>query len=208
MYANNDDFLGHAHRKRQEIAKSIYGSYNPQEETSTKEDFSKAMAPNDEDDEEEEPTEDKTDIEKGGEGSKGGKVIGHTASGKPIYASRDSNFGRDFSHQDHHEAAQAHLAAGNDSEAKKHMKASKYLKQSEGVKVGAKVKKTSKFMKDSHKLHDYDNGVVVGRGKEGEHTSLYKKDRLSGDETTVEYTHKTTGEKKRVSGHFSHFHGH
>jgi len=30
-------------------------------------------------------SEDKGDLEKGGEGSRGGKVIGHTQSGKPIY---------------------------------------------------------------------------------------------------------------------------
>jgi hypothetical protein len=47
----------------------------------------------------------KIEIEKGGEGSKGGKVIGHTASGKPIYASKqheaimDSHF--NFSAQSH-----------------------------------------------------------------------------------------------------------
>lgn len=34
------------------------------------------------------------EIEKGGEGSRGGKVIGHTKSGKPIY--EDGNFKKDY----------------------------------------------------------------------------------------------------------------
>lgn len=44
-----------------------------------------------------------------GEGSKGGHVIGHTTSGKPIYAAGNrGNAGRDWKHSDHAEAAKAH----------------------------------------------------------------------------------------------------
>lgn len=48
-------------------------------------------------------------IEKGGEGSKGGKVIGHTKSGKPIYQSShyQSNH-KDFSKEDHKDAHELH----------------------------------------------------------------------------------------------------
>src|SRR5688572_20302865 len=43
-----------------------------------------------------------------GEGSRGGKVIGHTASGKPIYSSGGIKTGHEgWSHTDHHEASQA-----------------------------------------------------------------------------------------------------
>lgn len=57
------------------------------------------------------------EIEKsGGEGSKGGKVIGHTKSGKPIYATNAMNHKHsDFTSEDHKEAAEK-----NREEASKH----------------------------------------------------------------------------------------
>jgi hypothetical protein len=45
---------------------------------------------------------------KGGEGSKGGKVIGHTTSGKPIYAGKGPSHYSDFTAADHSDAAKAH----------------------------------------------------------------------------------------------------
>lgn len=49
-----------------------------------------------------------TDIEKGGEGSKGGKVIGHTKSGKPVYASKKAKDYKGFSKEDHEDAGDIH----------------------------------------------------------------------------------------------------
>ncbi|NBW99903.1 hypothetical protein EBR03_10075, partial [bacterium] len=43
-----------------------------------------------------------------GEGSRGGKVVGHTASGKPIYYSAGNSNHKKFSKQDHADAALAH----------------------------------------------------------------------------------------------------
>lgn len=60
------------------------------------------------------------DLEKGGEGSKGGKVIGHTKSGKPIYEPKGNMYARkgvigashknyeDYTSQDHKEVADFH----------------------------------------------------------------------------------------------------
>ena len=45
------------------------------------------------------------DLEKGGEGSRGGKIIGHTKSGKPIYDISMHPTHKLFSHQDHKDAA-------------------------------------------------------------------------------------------------------
>jgi hypothetical protein len=68
-------------------------------------------------------------IEKSGEGSKGGKVVGHTSSGKPIYESYHTNneqgrFSGDpkiqYNHQDHQEAAKKLHEAGHHEEAIKH----------------------------------------------------------------------------------------
>ncbi len=53
-------------------------------------------------------TEDDNDIEKA-EGSRGGKVIGHTKSGKPIYATTNAKHESKYSSQDHTDAAYAHL---------------------------------------------------------------------------------------------------
>lgn len=54
-------------------------------------------------DSEEEESDD--EIEKGGEGSRGGKIIGHTKSGKPVYDSASHEGHKDFTKEDHHDAA-------------------------------------------------------------------------------------------------------
>lgn len=50
-----------------------------------------------------------SDIMKGGEGTKGGKVIGHTRSGKPIYGDKSAKHYHDFTSEDHQDAADTHL---------------------------------------------------------------------------------------------------
>ena len=60
------------------------------------------------------------DIKKGGEGSRGGKIIGHTKSGKPIYENKKAHTYKDFTEQDHRDASETHwgkhreLGGGND----------------------------------------------------------------------------------------------
>jgi hypothetical protein len=46
-------------------------------------------------------------LEKGGAGSKGGVIIGHTESGKPIYKTNHDSY-KDFTSADHKDAAEAH----------------------------------------------------------------------------------------------------
>lgn len=50
-------------------------------------------------------------MHKGGEGSKGGKVIGHTKSGKPIYDTFSHEGHKSFTKKDHMEASLAHSKA-------------------------------------------------------------------------------------------------
>ena len=57
------------------------------------------------------------DLEKGGEGSKGGRIIGHTKSGKPVYESMKTPEHKHFTVQDHRDATQLHL-----NESKKYEK--------------------------------------------------------------------------------------
>ncbi len=54
-------------------------------------------------------------IKGGGEGSRGGKVIGHTRSGKPIYESHDHSTHKKFSKEDHLDAAEHHESHGADA---------------------------------------------------------------------------------------------
>lgn len=70
-------------------------------------------------------------LEKGGEGSKGGKVIGHTKSGKPIYADKMASHKvyNDFNFEDHNDAVKAHMAhEGHTDEEKKMKRAYSHLK--------------------------------------------------------------------------------
>lgn len=48
------------------------------------------------------------ELQKGGEGSHGGKVIGHTKSGKAIYENANHSKHKDFTVEDHDEAIEAH----------------------------------------------------------------------------------------------------
>jgi hypothetical protein len=54
-----------------------------------------------------------------GEGSRGGKVIGHTKSGKPIYDTFEHEGHKDFNAQDHKDAADKHHEISRESDAHK-----------------------------------------------------------------------------------------
>lgn len=57
-------------------------------------------------------------LEKGGEGSRGGKIIGHTKSGKPVYAGKKASENKDFTAQDHKDASDLHSKQSSDHRAK------------------------------------------------------------------------------------------
>jgi hypothetical protein len=82
-------------------------------------------------------------IIKGGEGSKGGKVIGHTKSGKPIYANANHPEHKDFTSGEHQEAADTHFQMSKKRQSAAtphHMKQIKHhvdkQKEAEGGKEG------------------------------------------------------------------------
>lgn len=58
------------------------------------------------------PIERVSEIIKGGEGSRGGKVIGHTRSGKPIYEHFNHPEHKTFSREDHSDAFETHKKIG------------------------------------------------------------------------------------------------
>lgn len=85
------------------------------------------------------------DIIKGGEGSRGGKVIGHTKSGKAIYgdkAAKHEHY-KDFTDQDHHDASDAHYW--------------------HGIKLGNE-KYNSPEAQEQHKLHS-EHYYITEKGK-------------------------------------------
>ena len=61
-----------------------------------------------------------SELEKGGEGSRGGKVIGHTRSGKPVYASKHASHKSysNFTKEDHEDAHEIHGLKGASHEDK------------------------------------------------------------------------------------------
>lgn len=101
----------------------------------------------------------KADIEeltKGGEGSRGGRVIGHTKSGQPIYAGGNNH--EDYSKQDHEDAAKAHRG-----EAEKN---SKYM-----ATAGEKA---------VHEGHAKRHDEMAKTAKEG-HKQLEKEDKFDSE---------------------------
>lgn len=116
------------------------------------------------------------EIEKGGEGSRGGSVIGHTKSGKPIYASQNAKAEKNYTSADHDDAAYAHLdkhtehnklslkhkddknksdfhsgkAEIHDNEYKRHMSSKAYKKLNENLEKGEDDKKSVSEEESEH----------------------------------------------------------
>lgn len=86
------------------------------------------------------------DLEKGGgEGSRGGKVIGHTKSGHPIYESHGGKAHEAYPHfsaEDHTEAARHHKAAGNSSAWAQHLLSVRAIKSGKHTPTEAPKKET------------------------------------------------------------------
>lgn len=131
-------------------------------------------------------------IEKGGEGSRGGKVIGHTKSGKPIYSQANHDSHKNFNAEDHFNAMHVQGEFANskkslkdeswqkhkdeESEHYKHFKKEAgdkdssivYNKQSESIKhAKEQYKKHKESSSEKHKVGDH---VVDKEGNKGKVT--------------------------------------
>ena len=51
-------------------------------------------------------------VDTNGEGSRGGKIIGHPSSGKPIYMNHNHPTHKEFSSSDHRDAVKLHFSEG------------------------------------------------------------------------------------------------
>lgn len=133
---------------------------------------------------------DTTDLEKGGEGSRGGKVIGHTASGKAIYQKSDAapkGHYDSFTSQDHFDAAKVHSEAGNHKNAHSHQKVGEQEARGEKMTVGSHV--TVRGTGGVNTEHKGKKGKVVGR---------------DGTTAEVEVEHED-GRKEVIASHYDHF---
>lgn len=89
-------------------------------------------------------------LEKSGEGSKGGKVIGHTKSGKPVYESKHADHYTDFSRQDHADAKNLHK-----EKAQRHAKAADKSRDSKSQEKRGSAKKHSEYYDNHMKMATY-----------------------------------------------------
>lgn len=84
-------------------------------------------------------------LEKSGEGSKGGKVIGHTKSGKPVYENKHADHYKDFTREDHTDAKKLHR-----NEAKEHEFQMKRTEESSHYYKDSDTYKERKRLADHH----------------------------------------------------------
>lgn len=113
------------------------------------------------------------EIIKGGEGSRGGKVIGHTQSGKPVYKTHTSETHQDFTSKDYQDASTLHLIEQGKAYDRKdftsqqhHMKQdmlhSSFAKQARGVE---RIEKELKEEQD--KAAEKEKNKAIGATKSG-----------------------------------------
>lgn len=101
------------------------------------------------------------------EGSRGGKIIGHTKSGKPIYAQKKAFEYKDFSKQDHKDAAAEHHSISNAGKSGKGYAPHHAEVRNSHLEASKKDNKPKTTEKESHKVGDK---VVDKEGKKGKIT--------------------------------------
>lgn len=131
-------------------------------------------------------------LEKAGVGSRGGKVIGHTASGKPIYDSASHQAHKNFTAPEHHEASNAHIEiAGKHEKAGDKGTGSHHWEQAMQHNFAEnKIRKQSEqkpSTDDSHKTH-MGSKEFYEKHKEAlhKHFQNYSEENLTSDEAAEE----------------------
>lgn len=117
-----------------------------------------------------------------GEGSKGGVVIGHTKSGKPIYSHKSHFEYKDFGSKDHQDAMNAHYTAwekAKDPELRRHhkFKVMHHMNAAERVKA-IEEKRINRFKKGHMLLDDSEGMTQVNTAEQAELTEASEKDGL------------------------------
>jgi len=115
----------------------------------------------------------KYNILKKSEGSRGGHIIGHTKSGKPIYEDHNHPSHQNFTHQDHEDAETAHANIGNtlkrnSSDWKHHWnEGGKHYDSSKNKMVEEPTFKIDKEDKDGFSAVHYSDQPDFEKGGEG-----------------------------------------
>lgn len=141
------------------------------------------------------------ELEKGGEGSKGGKILGHTKSGKPVYANTHAHHAsyKDFSSADHAEAAHLHAQQGDIKNADSHTLRHKEAKNKE-----------KSFDIDIEKAEGSRGGKIIGHTKSGKpiydhadhphlHSNGFQGDNAKYDLMENNYKHFTPEEHREAA---------
>lgn len=140
---------------------------------------------------------------KTGEGSRGGRVIGHTQSGKPIYADASHDGHKNFTSQDHTDAAELHhahaeRAQGEGSLANKDSKVKNHIKQSEKhYSASAGGQKDHGSAREHAKKQVYDHQY---------HYDMMKHHQSEGDKAHAAGDHgKSAMHYDEAHNHFNHY---
>jgi len=167
-------------------------------------------------------------LEKGGEGSKGGKIIGHTRSGKPIYDTYGHSAHRDFTAQDHKDASivnknEASKHPEESSEKKNHSVNSFYhsiaiesapseQRKREGkggsTKEATKTKEFYEKHKDKIKSHLEDHSMINYSASEAAEKAGYNEDDAEEADGTAhgDYADSRAGDYKSYKKHHDEIH--
>ena len=93
-------------------------------------------------------------LSKGGEGSRGGKIIGHTKSGKPIYESFSHPAHKDFTSKDHMEASNLHNKMWRNKEKNANSELSRSFYKDQDDSQGGKWDSGKHEIHPSGKIYD------------------------------------------------------
>ena len=158
---------------------------------------------------------DEQKIEKS-EGSRGGKVIGHTKSGKPIYANKEASTYTDFSSKDHKDAAELHNERMNHHDRM----AQKYSDESKSSAEEASQQRLERHdvhrrnhetaAKESEEKSNNKSGLKKQRGGEDpgtdknhpEHNPIVKSEKDQEDEKKAMDTSSTPGKETATKDGF------
>lgn len=139
-----------------------------------------------------------------GEGSRGGKVIGHTKSGKAVYDHKRGADYSDFSHQDHKDASDIHT-----KEALKHNAKREKLTGDESVNVHQDVSNKVRHHANAASSHTeitmgyVDGKRTLGQTRSGKHVFEYANDHRHDDFNGQDHTDAANLHSHHVVKHMS-----
>lgn len=130
-------------------------------------------------------------LQKSGEGSRGGKIIGHTKSGKPIYDTHDHPSHSNFTSQDHEDAVEAHYALRKKSDDKLMAIHRKYSAATDSKEKQALEDNYNK----QNKISSFHHWQTEGHSEKTDRVKAWK-DKLNKESEEQEAKEKTKKEQE------------